>query len=143
MNLGFIGAKIAGASTAVKTAMIVTGIILVEVGTITVVKLVNQSPAPASATVTEAPLQQNPAGPVSMAPNSGSNNDTAEKSVVPKETTATREREAVEAQEQEDSQRQTDVESDFDKNSELKTIAKKSVLIPERAIIRSPYQPGQ
>ena len=50
MRLAFLGKNFLGASMATKTAVVAIGLVALEVGTIMVVKVVNNSPLPASGT---------------------------------------------------------------------------------------------
>ena len=58
MNLGIIGTKLMAASTATKTTLAITALILTEVALVTMIKMADESPAPATAT--EIPVDYQP-----------------------------------------------------------------------------------
>ncbi|MCF7957218.1 MAG: hypothetical protein K9M57_02085 [Phycisphaerae bacterium] len=70
MNLGALGKIFFGASTATKTTVVVVGLVALEVGTISVVKIANDKPL--TALGIEVPTNPETAAPVTSIPGQGS-----------------------------------------------------------------------
>lgn len=150
MNLGLIGTKIMGASTAAKTAMVATAVVIVEVGAITAMKIINEAPEAALGSKVEAPLDLAPSGTTA----DGATSETAQAFPVGGEEVTSNEEsvrgsaeiEVVKAGESIDQEADDDVSSeklDGDKQTDTASSTKKLADVAVRSTPRSPYRPPE
>ena len=142
MNLGIIGTKLMAASTATKTTLAITALILTEVALVTMIKMADESPAPATAT--EIPADYQPFGVepgATLMP--GSTDVTTEAGLAAEPGTEADETETTEQADSEATEEPLGESFDTGIQESNVASAEEMIIVPSQTEDRSPFKPPE